>query len=376
MEKYYISSTKFTIQERKTKKNGTVYDVVFRIISMDGIEKQKKLSGFNTKTLAKQAHADFVMEYCELVKNNPVKKKNTQKQEPTVGELVASYIISLHNQVKDSTIYDKDNAYKLFVLPKYKDTKITDLTKDELYNWQDELWNAKNPKTSDFYSHAYLSKTRSHFSSFLDWCNERYGYINYFTQIKKPKRRATKPVMDFWTREEFDKFIKVVDNPTWHCLFTLMFFTGRRKGELFALTPEDVKKTSITFDKSLTRKTTDGTAYKITTTKKDKVQEVPICQKVIDELKNYKHQSPFLFGGEKPLAENTVTRAFQSYCNKAGVKIIRIHDLRHSFVSMMIHLGINLMVVADLIGDTVEQVTKTYGHLYVTDKREAVNRII
>lgn len=375
MEKYYISSTKFTIQERKTKKNGTVYDVVFRIISMDGIEKQKKLSGFSTKTLAKQAHADFVTEYCELVKNNPVKKKNTQKQEPTIGELVASYIISLHNQVKDSTIYDKDNAYKLFVLPKYKDTKITDLTKDELYNWQDELWNAKNPKTNDFYSHAYLSKTRSHFSSFLDWCHERYGYPNHFSDIKKPKRRAVKPVMDFWTREEFDKFIKVVDNPLWHCLFTLMFFTGRRKGELFALTPEDIKKTSILFDKSLTRKTTDGTPYKITTTKKDKIQEVPVCQIVIDELKNYKHQSPFLFGGEKPLAENTVTRAFQSYCNKAGVKIIRIHDLRHSFVSMMIHLGINLMVVADLIGDTVEQVTKTYGHLYITDKREAVNRI-
>ncbi len=375
MEKYYISSTKFTIQERKTKKNGTVYDVVFRITSMDGIEKQKKLSGFTTKTLAKQGHADFITEYCELVKNNPIKKKNIQKQEPTVGELIAAYIISLHNQIKDSTIYDKDNAYKLFVLPKYKDTKITNLTKDELYNWQDELWNTKNPKTNDFYSHAYLSKTRSHFSSFLDWCHDRYGYTNHFKDIKNPKRRNVKPVMDFWTREEFDKFINVVDSPLWHCLFTVMFFTGRRKGELFALTPQDIKKASILFDKSLTRKTTDGSPYKVTTTKKDKIQEVPICQRVIDELNNYQHQSPFLFGGERPLAENTVTRAFQSYCKKAGVKIIRIHDLRHSFVSMMIHLGVNLMVVADLIGDTIEQVTKTYGHLYIADKKEAVNRI-
>ena len=42
---------------------------------------------------------------------------------------------------------------------------------------------------------------------------------------------------------------------------------------------------------------------------------------------------------------------------------------------MLIHLGVNLMVVADLIGDTVEQVTKTYGHLYVSDKLEAVKKL-
>ncbi|MFQ9738883.1 MAG: hypothetical protein ACLR06_15010 [Christensenellaceae bacterium] len=54
---------------------------------------------------------------------------------------------------------------------------------------------------------------------------------------------------------------------------------------------------------------------------------------------------------------------------------IRIHDLRHSYVSMLIHLGANLMVVADLIGDTVEQVTKTYGHMYETDKRAIVEKL-
>ena len=71
----------------------------------------------------------------------------------------------------------------------------------------------------------------------------------------------------------------------------------------------------------------------------------------------------------------TVARAFQRYCKRADVKIIRIHDLRHSFVSMLIHLGANFMVVADLIGDTVEQVTKTYGHMYETDKRAIINKL-
>lgn len=42
---------------------------------------------------------------------------------------------------------------------------------------------------------------------------------------------------------------------------------------------------------------------------------------------------------------------------------------------MLIHLGANFMVVADLIGDTVEQVTKTYGHLYQEDKLSIIARI-
>lgn len=111
------------------------------------------------------------------------------------------------------------------------------------------------------------------------------------------------------------------------------------------------------------------------TYKRPKVQETPICSVVQEELKTYKGESPFFFGGENPLAEMTVSRVFGKYCKKAEVKVIRIHDLRHSFVSMLIHLGANFIVVADLIGDTVEQVTKTYGHMYESDKLAIIDKI-
>ena len=59
MAEYYISSNKYSLHERQTKR-GKVYDVIFRIITLDGIEQQKWLSGFTTKALAKQAYVDFV----------------------------------------------------------------------------------------------------------------------------------------------------------------------------------------------------------------------------------------------------------------------------------------------------------------------------
>lgn len=373
-EHFYISSTKYSLQERQTKKHGKVYDVIFRIICEDGTEKQKKLSGFPTKTSAKQAYTDFVTQYCEVDKNIRKKKKNTTDVH-TVGELLELYVNSLQNQNKDSSIYDKTAVYRLFVLPKYRNSKITDLTKQELYRWQDELWATKNPKTNDYYSYKYLSKIRSHFQAFLQWCESRYSYPNNLAGMQKPKRRTQKTQMQIWTREEFEQFLSVVDEPLYHCLFTLLFFTGRRKGEIFALTPDDVKANTINFNKSVTRKTIDGSPYKVTGTKADKSQLIPICDTVKNELSHYKGDAPFFFGGDVPIAENTLRRVFNSYCERAGVKHIRIHDLRHSFVSMLIHLGANFMVIADLIGDTVEQVTKTYGHMYESDKMEIISRL-
>lgn len=214
-------------------------------------------------------------------------------------------------------------------------------------------------------------------SAFLSWCADRNeGFINYLLQIKKPKRRTPKTEMQFWTREEFDKFISVVDSPIYHTFFSTLFFTGRRKGEVLALSPADVKTDSIKFNKSLTRKTLSESTYEITSTKTEKVASTPICDPLKKELQNYiVPEGKFYFGGNTPLAENTIRRTFNAYAQKAGVKQIRIHDLRHSFVSMLIHLGANLTVVADLIGDTLAQVTQTYAHLYDEDKTKIIGKI-
>ncbi len=49
---------------------------------------------------------------------------------------------------------------------------------------------------------------------------------------------------------------------------------------------------------------------------------------------------------------------------KAGIPRIRIHDLRHSHVSLLIDMGFSPHLIAERIGDTVQMVNRTYGHLY------------
>lgn len=379
-KQYYISSTKFSLQERQTKR-GKVYDVVFRIVEKDGTEKQKKLCGYTTKTLAREAYTTFVTENCELLKNNPLRRQKRQedgKEYITIKDLSKAYFSAIRNQIKDATIYEKQKIFDLMILPHFGDCQLKHLTKQELHIWQDEIWSSKNPKTNEYYSYKYLSKIRTDFSAFLTWCSERYdGFANCLMQVKKPKRRTPKAEMQFWTREEFNKFISVVDNETYKTLFSVLFYTGRRKGEVLSLSPEDVKTDSIKFNKSLTRKTLDDSPYKITSTKTEKVASTPICAPLKKVLETYNCEGgKFFFGGNSPITDNTLRRAFNKYCELAEVKQIRIHDLRHSFVSMLIHLGANLTVVADLIGDTLAQVTKTYAHLYEEDKQKILSKII
>lgn len=378
MEKYYIRSTKYSLTERQTER-GKVYDVRFRVVNAITLkESQKRLAGYKTKTLAKQGYADFVTEHCELLKDKSlVKKKDPAKDKLIIEPLITEYLSTLTNQNKASTVYSKSFIYRDFVIPYLGKKSPSSLTAQELYKWQDAVWNLKNPRTDEFYTWKYLNAVRGHLSTFLSWVESRYGIKNHMSEVKKPKARQAKRKMEIWTKEEFEKFISVVDDPTYKCLFTLAFYTGRRKGELFALSPSDVKTDRILWNKSLTRKTFGELPYAVTSTKADKSQELPLCRAAKKAVEEYTPtaKGTFYFGGDKPLAENTVRRAFNKYCKRADVPVIRMHDLRHSFVSMLIHLGANFTVVADLIGDTVEQVTKTYGHMYESDKRAIIDML-
>lgn len=375
-EHYYISSNKFSTQERQTKR-GRVYDIVFRIVTMDGVEKQKKLSGFRTKGDAKQAYLDFVQEHCELAKRKAVRKPIVidEASEQTVADVVPLYLAALGNQNKDSSIYDKQNNFNKYIIPQLGSEPIKNLTRERLYRWQDELWAMRNPKTNQYHSHAYLTKIRTTLSALLSWLSDRYGIENNLLKIRKPRRRTPKTEMQFWTVEEFNQFISVVDNVQYRTIFNMLFYTGRRKGEVIALQADDVTTDNILFNKTYSRKTLDNAPYAITSTKNERSASTPICEPLKKALAGYTPQSPFYFGGDHPIHENTISHAFDRYVAKAGVKEIRIHDLRHSFVSMCVHLGANIYVIADLINDTPEQVLKTYGHLYATDKQAIIEKI-
>ena len=83
----------------------------------------------------------------------------------------------------------------------------------------------------------------------------------------------------------------------------------------------------------------------------------------------------FLFGGDRPIALQTIRNNRDKYTALSGVKRIRIHGFRHSYVSMCAHLGATPVIIATLIGDTIETVNEVYTHIWAQDTNEIVSKI-
>lgn len=146
-------------------------------------------------------------------------------------------------------------------------------------------------------------------------------------------------------------------------------------------TKQNAEKSFVTVDKSLSEHTLTDALYEIKSTKNGKNRSVPIPDALrlrLDEYLRWKRErglpAEFLFctarGGRLP--HSTVRRNFAQSIQIAGARRIRLHDLRHSYVSLLVHKGANLAVIADLIGDTIEQVTNTYAHLYESDRKNII----
>lgn len=84
----------------------------------------------------------------------------------------------------------------------------------------------------------------------------------------------------------------------------------------------------------------------------------------------------YVFGNSDgtPATPTTIDRLFRQYAAAAGVKKIRVHDLRHSCASLIISQSDSeltaLYAVAARLRDTPEQILKTYGYLFPSRQRE------
>lgn len=392
MEKqYWIRSRKFTVKAYTTKSKGRMYKLRFRVFDMKtGIEIYKGET-YKTKSAAENAYYDFIDKYCVLVTDNGCGTEEAvpEKRLPTVNSAYAEYMTLIKRTNKSSTVRDKESVFKNHILPDLGEYRLNELSKETLTKWYNRFVKKKKRSGAECYSGSKLKQTRAFLNAFLEWAGSEYDTPNNLGKVPRYKISSEKNKInmgvserDIWDKDEFEKFASVIDDPLYKTFFTFLFYTGRREGEVMALSPSDIKDGEAFYNKSVTSKGSDRESpWEITNTKTGKGGRIPFGSKVKDALEEYRNSgyydenARFLFGGDKPLVWSTVRRRFKQYKELAGVKDIRIHDLRHSFVSMIIHNGVKLPVVAELISDTQEQVMKTYSHLYLSDMGSAVENL-
>ena len=74
--------------------------------------------------------------------------------------------------------------------------------------------------------------------------------------------------------------------------------------------------------------------------------------------------------------QNLKNRVFIRCLEKAGLRRIRFHDLRHTFASLLIQNGEPLAYVKEQLGHaSIKMTVDVYGHLVPGANREAINRL-
>lgn len=144
---------------------------------------------------------------------------------------------------------------------------MNDITKPALYAWQDNLWAMTSDKTGARFSFKYKSKIRGHFNNFLDWAEARDYCTNALKTIPLPRNTDGHKEMQIWEECEFTAFIRAVDDIMWRAFFTMLYYTGVRVGELLALSDDCLKSNTLVVRKTIIRKTTDGSLWKVKSTK-------------------------------------------------------------------------------------------------------------
>ena len=184
--------------------------------------------------------------------------------------------------------------------------------------------------------------------------------------------------ISFWTKEEYQRFAdEMMDKPVSYYAFEMLYWCGIREGELLALTAADFdfKAGTVKISKSYQRLHGEDVITTPKTKKSNRTIKMPpfLCEEIQDYLK-------MLYGLKKKDRIFTFSKSYLHHemdrgAKAAGVKRIRIHDLRHSHVSLLIDMGFTPVAIADRLGHESIEVTLRYAHLFPSKQAEMIERL-
>lgn len=210
---------------------------------------------------------------------------------------------------------------------------------------------------------------------------------NYLVKIRDDSPIKNDSLKDnYWTYEEYNRFITNVDDNYYSLIFKFLYYTGVRLGELRALNWNDIDfiKKTLSITKSMSKDSFQKGSIIVSPKTKNSIRTLDLSNNLINELLAYKEEQKkiygfnnnwYVFGGFQYLGITTLRNKLNQYIKIANVKKITIHGFRHSHVSLLIDIGCDFKDVAERIGDTIKMVQETYYHMFPKRKKIIIERL-
>jgi integrase len=236
---------------------------------------------------------------------------------------------------------------------------------------------------SVLYHHRILAKA-------LDHAVRMGMLVRNVGKVVSPPRVARK-TMNILDPEQAMKFLDVASETVYYPLFSTLLYTGMRRGEALALRWKNVDLLGLEIN-------VVETVFKIKQqyiVKEPKTSHgkraISLSPSLAGLLREYQGEQQrlrkemgsslseddlvFSWPDGRPFDPDSVTHTFGKVMKKAGLKGVRLHDLRHTHASLMLKAGIHAKVVSERLGHANIGITlDTYSHLLPGLQEDAAER--
>ncbi|MCL2111645.1 MAG: site-specific integrase [Clostridiales bacterium] len=347
-------------KDKKTNK----WNVYLYHKDWQGDRKRKMKRGFATKREAQEWEREFQM-------------TQSDNLEMTFDSFVKLYEEDRRPRLRYNTWLIKEHMIRVKLLPFFGNMPLSAIESTDVIKWQNKMINYRD-KSGNPYSDTYLKAINSQLTAIFNHAYRYYGLKkNPCSKVGSiGKNHAGE--MQYWTHDEYSKFAEAIESDARvYYAFEVLYWCGLRVGELCALTYADIDfdKKTININKSCQRIKGKDIITGPKTAKSNRIIAMPAF--LADELLTYMNMQYGPSEKERVFqtSKSFLSRRLKAGAEKAGVKKIRVHDIRHSHVSLLIEKGFTPVAIADRLGHESIETTFRYAHLFPNKQNEMAERL-
>lgn len=328
-----------------------------------GVKKHKCKRGFDTKGAAREYEQSFLDRF---------------SKEPTIlfSSLAKNYLEDMDSRLKLTTLKSKRYIIESKLIPFFGAMQICDIDADLVRRWQNSLIDYRDEDGKP-YAETYLHSINSQLSSIFNYAVKYYRLRINPCYVAGSIGESRASEMNFWTQDQFEHALQFEQKPAYRIAFKILFYTGVREGEVLAITPEDVPREDPVIDINKNYAVVDGVEYFLTPKTKRSIRRVTVPGTLhkevldfIDSMQLNPDERIFYF------KKGGLYSEFKRMIKRSGDVDIRVHDLRHSHVAMLINMGKPIEEISRRLGhESIKTTWDTYSHLYPGSDKELAKDI-
>ena len=293
--------------------------------------------------------------------NDPQGVNDKLKAMPTLKEFADREYMPMARRTKRS---HKDDLSRLthHLLPRWSNTKLSEITTRDVQSFIGEVSHSHSPATAN--------RLLSLLSRMLKLAT-LWSILERNPCVGIAKLRETPAKERFLSDQEIGRFWQALDadeNVIAAGVLKFLLLTGMRRNEA-----AKARWNQVNLD--------NGTMY-LPVTKSGKPRSIPLSLQAMEVLKSLPsyETSEWVFPGrfgDRPI--DNVDKCMRRTLASSGLEKLRVHDLRHSFASLLARSGKNLFVIQSCLGHSSPIVTQRYAHLCdetIRDAHETASAVI